>query len=721
MLSKTLFFNKTLFKKNMARFWPMWGMVSFIGILIPAALLLNLGQHSIQPHDLTQLYYQALVFVIPIVSLVYAILCALACWEYLFFPRNLSMMHTIPIKREGIFVTNFLSGAAMMFIPYAVTGLMCVIVSVFFGCFDLLPLLKTIVGVAGMSFFYFSSATFVAFLTGNIFMLPPLYFLLHFLAPLMDFLCTTYAGQFIYGLNSSYSGKVDFLSPTVYLMKTMEVHSVYEEMPDPDFPTNLMSVLVDFELHGMWIIGVYALVGVVLLAGAWLLYSRRRSECAGDVMAVRHLKPAFRFGIAALAALTGGLLLYMLLWNPLNYHLLMAPLPLAVCMVVAGAIGYYAASMMLAKSLRVFRGSWKGLSLVAIFSAVLCFSLSADVLGIGSRVPAMENIQSLTFRAADNSYTFEAENFEANPGEAALLEQVLAIHAAIAADSDYIVDFIDRANNGRANIPLDKDGHWDYSDISPYNSVRFTYILKDGTRVERRYNNVPITRERLAQPNTYDAKLDALINSNEMRCKRLFMDCPEYEPYRGDVWMDFGSNNNFSLNDRETAALLEAVRKDAMAGTWGTYQWFEDNYQARYAMSIDLNLRHHFADDDRYGHEYLNINVYPGMEHTIAALIDLGIVVSEDDMMTYAEVDFQNFAKLMKEKVGKAPHEMTKAELQKYCDEYGYDYGSILEHLYGPEVLTSFPNTMTSTPYVVVEATDAYVNMNPNSSSIYIS
>ena len=41
MLSKTSFFNKTLFKKNMARFWPMWGMVSFIGILIPAALLLN--------------------------------------------------------------------------------------------------------------------------------------------------------------------------------------------------------------------------------------------------------------------------------------------------------------------------------------------------------------------------------------------------------------------------------------------------------------------------------------------------------------------------------------------------------------------------------------------------------------------------------------------------------------------------------------------------------
>ena len=718
MLSKTSFFNKTLFKKNMARFWPMWGMVSFIGILIPAALLLNMGQHKVEACELTSLYYQALVFVIPIVSLIYAILCALVCWEYLYFPRNLSMMHTMPIKREGIFVTNFLSGAAMMFIPYAVTGLMCVIVSLFFGCFDLLPLLKTIIGVAGMSFFYFSSATFVAFLTGNIFMLPPLYFLLHFLAPLMDFLCSTYAGQFIYGLSSDYSGKADFLSPTVYLMRTLRIESIHMEMPDPDYPSNMVSVLVDYKLHGMWIIGVYALVGVVLLAGAWFLYSRRRSESAGDVISVRHLKPVFRFGIAALAALTGGLLLYMLLWNSLNAHFLIDPVPLAVCMIIAGAIGYYAASMMLAKSLRVFRGSWKGMSLVALFSLTLCFSLSADVLGIGSRVPAMENIQTLTFRAADNSYTFEAADFETNPREAALLQQVLAIHAAIAADSDYIVDFIERDNNGRIDIPLsNKDGYWDYSVISPYNSIRFTYILKDGTRVERRYNTVPITLERLSQPDTYDAKLDALINSNEMRCKRLFMDRPEYEPYSGDVWMDFGVYNNFSLNSRETAVLLESVRKDAMAGTWGTYAWFDNVHYTRYAMSIDLRLRYYDAEGDYYNHENLNINVCPGMEHTIAALIELGIVTSEADMKTYRQIEFQQFAKLVEDKTGKQPHEKTHAELEMYCQELGYDTLMILEHLYGKDVLTSFPNTASFSPYV---AAGADINLNPNSSSIYV-
>jgi hypothetical protein len=235
--------------------------------------------------------------------------------------------------------------------------------------------------------------------------------------------------------------------------------------------------------------------------------------------------------------------------------------------------------------------------------------------------------------------------------------------------------------------------------------------------VERRYNTVPITLERLSQPDTYDAKLDALINSNEMRCKRLFMDRPEYEPYSGDVWMDFGVYNNFSLNSRETAVLLEAVRKDAMAGTWGTYAWFDNVHYTRYAMSIDLRLRYYDADGDYYNHENLNINVCPGMEHTIAALIELGIVTSEADMKTYRQIEFQQFAELVKDKTGKQPHEMTHAELEMYCQELGFDTLMILEHLYGKDVLTSFPNTASFAPYV---AAGADINLNPNSSSIYV-
>ena len=35
MRSKTSYFNPTLFKKNLTRFWPLWGGASALGALAP--------------------------------------------------------------------------------------------------------------------------------------------------------------------------------------------------------------------------------------------------------------------------------------------------------------------------------------------------------------------------------------------------------------------------------------------------------------------------------------------------------------------------------------------------------------------------------------------------------------------------------------------------------------------------------------------------------------
>ena len=42
MLSKTSYFNATLFRRNLTRFWPLWGLASFIGALFPLAVLLDM-------------------------------------------------------------------------------------------------------------------------------------------------------------------------------------------------------------------------------------------------------------------------------------------------------------------------------------------------------------------------------------------------------------------------------------------------------------------------------------------------------------------------------------------------------------------------------------------------------------------------------------------------------------------------------------------------------
>ena len=615
----------TLFRKNLTRFWPLWGGASFLGSLFPLALLLQLMRGRvdlIEPLSVTEMYYSVLCYGVPILSLLYAILCAMLVWSYLYNSRSVGLMHTLPITRRGVFVTNFLSGMAMMLIPYAIVGTLCVLISLAYGVLEPVGLLVTVLGVLGESFFYFASATLVAFMVGNVFALPAVYFLLHFLAPLLDWLLCLFAGNFIFGLDSYYSGVVEFLSPTVYLVERVNVNCTYEEVQvvtELTHTDGYITRLTAVTLENAWLIGVYALVGVVFLALAYVLYARRRSESAGDVVAVGWMKPVFRFGLAALAALLGGQALYALFWDSFQSGSYYDALPMAVCMLVAGTIGYYAASMLLAKSLRVFRGSWKGLILVAAGCIALCCVLRFDLLGISRRVPEASQVQKVEFYAADNTYKLY-------PGEDdALLEQVRSLHKAIVADQDYVRTYED---SDRRYLAVSDD-------TMTETYIRFIYTLNNGLQVERRYS-IPLTKYRIKQEGTYDNLLDTLVNSETMKARRLHAGDDRYTIISGDLYLE-SSGDYFDLSSREAAAVLDAVAKDAAGGTWGDYDWFDQNGNNAYALNLELSFTYP-GDYGGTSYDWINITVRPGMDNTVACLKELGLV-TERDLVTREDME----------------------------------------------------------------------------------
>ena len=616
----------TLFRKNLTRFWPLWGGASFLGSLFPLALLLQLMRGRvdlIEPLSVTEMYYSVLCYGVPILSLLYAILCAMLVWSYLYNSRSVGLMHTLPITRRGVFVTNFLSGMAMMLIPYAIVGTLCVLISLAYGVLEPVGLLVTVLGVLGESFFYFASATLVAFMVGNVFALPAVYFLLHFLAPLLDGLLCLFAGNFIFGLDSYYSGVVEFLSPTVYLVERVNVNCTYEEVQvvtELTHTDGYITRLTAVTLENAWLIGVYALVGVVFLALAYVLYARRRSESAGDVVAVGWMKPVFRFGLAALAALLGGQALYALFWDSFQSGSYYDALPMAVCMLVAGTIGYYAASMLLAKSLRVFRGSWKGLILVAAGCIALCCVLRFDLLGISRRVPEASQVQKVEFYAADNTYKLY-------PGEDdALLEQVRTVHKTIVADQDYVRDYED---SDRRYLVVSGDT------TMTETYIRFIYTLNNGLQVERRYS-IPLTKYRIKQEGTYDNLLDTLVNSETMKARRLHAGDDRYTIISGDLYLE-SSGDYFDLSSREAAAVLDAVAKDAAGGTWGDYDWFDQNGNNAYALNLELSFTYP-GDYGGTSYDWINITVRPGMDNTVACLKELGLV-TERDLVTREDME----------------------------------------------------------------------------------
>ena len=612
MRSKTSCFNGTLFRKNLSRYWPLWGLASFGGAMFPLAMLLELLHNGFRfwsPLETRQAYYTVLSYGVPVISIVYAILCAMAVWSYLYNARSVGMMHTLPIRREGLFVTNVLSGLTMMAIPYTVTGVLTVLVTMLSGGFEPMGVLVTVLGVMGESLFFFGLATFCAFIVGNVFMLPALYGLLNFIAVLTDFMVNLLAQGFCFGLNSSYSGTVEWLSPVVYLMQKISPNSTYETQWVTDRLGGQRyerDVLTSVTLENGWLIAAYAAAGAALLGLAWLLYRRRRSESAGDVVAVGWMKPVFRYGLAVFSAILGGRLLYALFWESFQNGLYFTVLPMILCMIVGGAVGYYAASMLLAKTLRVFRSTWKGMLAVALGCIALCAAMKLDVFGVVRRVPAADSVKQVNLYTADSNYYL-------TPGQDdALIEKVRALHQAIINDKDYALTAASAASEACTDREV----------LYAYTTVRFTYTLNSGLKVERQYD-LYLTRDRMAQDGTYDNLLDRLINSPEMRQKRIRWQDAGFQ--MDSAWITTRTGDT-DLNSREVETILSAVARDAENGNWGVYDWFDSQDDAdHYDMTVHI---HYQMANHRY--DSIDISVREGMAETIQALKELGLITDED-------------------------------------------------------------------------------------------
>lgn len=622
MQSKTSFFNRTLFRKNLSRYWPLWGFASFVGFLAPAAALVRMAQSgsmSVEPLVVREGYYYLLGNAVPIVSLVYAILCAMAVWSYLYNPRSVGMMHSLPIRREGLFLTNLLSGLAMMAIPYLVAGGLGTLLFACGGGFDAWGTLATVLAVIAQSVTFFGLATFCAFLTGNIFALPALYFLLNFLAPLGDWLCNLFARGFLFGFTADYSGTVDFLCPMVYLTQRLYVNSEYETVRDSalEYQNRLTSVT----LENAWLIAAYAAAGLVFLALAYLLYRRRESERAGDVVAVRIFRPVFRFGVAALSALLGGRLLYALLWESFQAGDTFTPVPMAVCLIVAGLIGYYAASMLLAKSLRVFRGSAVGALCLVAACAAFCAGMRYDLFGIERRIPDQNEIAQLEIYLASNTYYLTPED------QPELLSSAQDLQRTLIAQKDLI----------RSNYETYRHGSTS-SDPDASTNIRYVYTLKNGATVERFYT-VSFARSDLQTSGSYANVMDSFVNSPALRQARLRWGDPEFHVESGSFDSQ-STGDYFNLGTQECETLLSAIARDAENGNWGRYDWFEDDGTA-YAMDLSFDFYRDLIDErgTHYrSYDSIYITVRPEMTETKQALLDLNLA-TEQDFVTWQELN----------------------------------------------------------------------------------
>ena len=203
-----------------------------------------------------------------------------------------------------------------------------------------------------------------------------------------------------------------------------------------------------------------------------MLCIRRRSELSGDAAAFPWMRPVLRYGVGCMGGLALGMILYSVTFGLARSNDIRAYLPgMLLCVVLMTLVCSFGMSMLLGKSLKIFRRTWKGTVLLAALLAAVCVCVRMDVAGVERRVPKTDEIESVTAQCRN------IQPFTATSEDTETIEAIRAIHRAI----------LEQVEDGDVDLDgtLIEDGQYIW--------IRLKYTLTDGSTLERGYN-VPVRR-----------------------------------------------------------------------------------------------------------------------------------------------------------------------------------------------------------------------------------
>lgn len=587
MQSKTSFFNRTVFHKCLTRYWPLWLGYAFVLFLTTPVAVLN--RLSIVLYDYVSTPIQNLLlhqtpFIIPLLSCVFGLLMAAATFDFLFSARGTGLMASLPVRREGAFLSCYASGVVMLLSSDVLIALITLIVEAANSAVHLQSLLIWLAVLAMEGLLFYSIAVFCAMLTGHILVLPCLYLLLNVGAALLQALVAETLNLFVFGLDYSSWG-LEILSPIIAVFRDTDV--VYSDLYLSEDTAYSCAV----GLEGWWTIGGWCIAGLLLAVCALLLYRRRRMECAGDTVAIPVLRPVLKYIVTVFCALGFPICICYLTVGSAS----VLNLPLYLVLTVAGvAIGYFASEMIIHKSFRVFRGRWKGLVITAVLFCALVCAAEFDLFGSERRVPEASSVMSVTIDSYDSVEFRSAEN----------IQSVCALHQSIV------------ANKSLHESTVNSRGH----------RIQFLYTLKNGKTLSRTYS---IADDESQYTDHSDLRqLETLLNTDEARLsnENLHPSIPvsiETISYANVNYHDAsGVFSQFELTPEEAVALYEsAILPDCAAGTLGRRWFIQDETYARTVSDVDIYFEMQIRlDAERYDTVGISFTPLLTSEHTLAWL-----------------------------------------------------------------------------------------------------
>ncbi|MBQ7523232.1 MAG: hypothetical protein IJT07_01780 [Oscillospiraceae bacterium] len=562
MTCKTSCSNSAIFKKTIARFWPLWLgylVVWLLTLPLPLSSMLSYLE-TITAQTLSEHTYWLGSIASPLIAFSAAPIAAMVVFSHLYNDKSCGAYASLPITRTSMFWQATLAGFAPLLVGNVITVLITAAVEASYGVVHWASLLAFL-GYSTLHLLtFYGFAVLCAQLTGVLLVVPAVYAVLQF-AALGYYLATAVFPLFLYGFGTLETFPT-YLSPLVEILRRVAYTAV----------ENAAGTAADYRYTYWGGSAIYAAIGVLLTVLASLLYRRRRMETAGDWVAVRPLKTVFRWCMAFGCSIILTLIVYAFV-NFQNGRLFgLSPyFTVLIPALIGGFVGWFGAEMLMQKSFRVFDQNSKRF---LVYACILIAALTAvrfDVFGYSTRIPNADDVKSVHIACYAESADFDSREE---------IVQALAVHNLIIQGRD-------------ENVPVENA-------YACY--VSLDYELQNGHHLMRTYD-LYVTEK---NDSMFDL-LESLMNSETALLQRrnvsdlLAMQIYSCEIYPDEPWSD---ETMIQLSGKEATELFQTcILPDILDGKMEALT-IPYGYEADDLISADLIFTIRDPDGNHYGSYY---------------------------------------------------------------------------------------------------------------------
>ncbi len=364
-------FNVGVFISNWKRFWWVSALYTiFLFFIVPLRMIMetdmvqneHIRDRLFRTLDITSAQSQPQLILLWLVPVIVSVLV----FRYLQVGNVAAFMHSLPLTRKTLFISNVCSGLSLLILPIVInSGIL-----IFLRYTTELDTVFTVVHILawlGYSMLFilimFAFATFVGMFTGSTAAQMVFNYILHLLPLGLYYLIEENLFRIIHGYS-----RAGLDEPTVLEKLPLTVMGYSEELND--------------------LIVWYILVAILFLLAGYYVYKFRPIEVAGEIISFSIMKPVFKYGVTACSMLLGGA--YFASISDGNN------LVIIIGYIVTSLIGYAIAEMLIQKTYKVLN-AYKGYLIYTVVVMLIFVGIQMDLTGFAGRVPDEQDIEGVYF------------------------------------------------------------------------------------------------------------------------------------------------------------------------------------------------------------------------------------------------------------------------------------------------------------------------------------